>query len=140
MDLLLIMFFTLLISGLVFLALFGICCLIYENYCDYDDSRWWTWIMPLILAICFWVGAIFIGMDINDNSHKAYAQKYLIQKATIEMSLENDKLSGFERIELVKQAVELNGELAERKRAIKHWNSGVLDKTIYDNIEFIKLD
>ena len=140
MDLLLIMFFTLLISGLVFLALWGICSLIYDNYCGYHDSRWWTWTIPLILAICFWVGAIFIGMDINDNSHKAYAQKYLIQKATIEMSLENDKLSGFERIELVKQAVELNGELAERKRTIKHWNSGVLDKTIYDNIEFIKLD
>lgn len=135
-----IIFVTLLISGLVFCAIWGICIFIHENHCSYNASLWWVWTIPLILAICFWVGAIFIGMDINDNSHKAYAQKYLIQKATIEMSLENDKLSGFERIELVKQAVELNGELAERKRAIKHWNSGVLDKTIYDNIEFIKLD
>jgi hypothetical protein len=127
-------------SILVFLAFYGICWLIYDNFCVSSDCTWWSWVIPLILALCFWVGAIFIGMNINENDHNAYAQKYLIQKETIEMSLENDKLSGFERIELVKQAVELNGELAKRKRTIKHWNSGVLDNTIYDKIEFIKLN
>lgn len=139
MSLLGIIFLTLLISILVFLAFFGICYSIYDNS-SITCSFWWVWVIPLVLAVCFWVGAIFIGMNINENSHNAYAQKYLIQKETIEMSLENDKLSGFERIELVKQAVELNGELAERKRTIKHWNSGVLDNTIYDEIEFIKLN
>ena len=139
MPLLGIIFLTLLLSILVFFAFYGICWLIYDNFCSYSDCTWWSWVIPLILTLCFWVGSIFIGMNINENSHNAYAQKYLIQKQTIEMSLENEKLTGFERIELVKQAVELNGELAERKRSIKHWNSGVLDNTIYDNIEFINL-
>ena len=140
MPLLGIIFLTLAVSILVFLAFYGICWLIYDRFCLDVDCTWWSWVIPLILALCFWVGAIFIGMNINENEHKAYAQKHLAQKQTIEMSLENDKLSGLERIELVKQAVELNGKLAERKTAIKHWNSGVLDNTIYDEIEFIKLN
>ena len=55
------------------------------------------------------------------------------------MSLENEELSGLERIELVKQATELNGELAERKARVQLWHFVVYDNTIYDNVELIKL-
>ena len=99
-----------------------------------------TWLIALIIGIGSWIGFTFIGVKLNTDSHKAYLQKYLIQKETIEMSLESDNLSGFERVELVKQATELNGELAERKAYIKYWYSGVGDNTIYDNIEFIKFN
>ena len=141
MDLFLICFVTLLIAGLVFLASWGICCAIQGNMISWAYDYWFlTWLIALFISIGVWIGFIFIGIQINTNSEKAYLQKYLIQKETIEMSLENDNLSGFERVELVKQATELNGKLAEKKAYIKYWYSGVNDNTIYDNVEFINLN
>ena len=149
MNLFLIIFITLLIAGLVFLASWGINCGIYDNiemkmwrkkHISIENKYFLTWLIALIIGIGAWVGFIFVGMQLNTNSHRAYLQKYLIQKETIEMSLESDNLSGFERVELVKQATELNGELAERKAYIKYWYSGVNDNTIYDNVEFINLN
>lgn len=139
MDLLVICFITLLIAGIVFIASWGICCAIHNNMRSWSyDYEFLTWLIALIISIGAWIGLTFIGVELNTDSHKAYLQKYLAQKETIEMSLESDNLSGFERVELVKQASELNGELAERKAYIKYWYSGVSDNTIYDNIEFIK--
>lgn len=141
MNLFLICFITLLLAGLVFLASWGICCAIQDNMRSWSYDYWFlTWLIALIIGIGAWVGFAFIGVQLNTNSHRAYLQKYLIQKETIEMSLENDNLSGFERVELVKQATELNGELAEKKAYIKFWYSGVNDNTIYDNVEFINLN
>lgn len=141
MNLFLICFITLLLAGLVFLASWGICCAIYDNMGKWAyDYRFLTWLIALIIAVCAWIGFIFIGVQLNTNSEKAYLQKYLIQKETIEMSLENDNLSGFERVELVKQTTELNGKLAVKKAYIKYWYSGVNDNTIYDNVEFINLN
>lgn len=153
MSLLLIIFLTLLIAVLVFLASWGICLAIYDNikvnslvqnkwkyYEKVQDKGFLTWLIPLIIGVCAWVGFIFVGVQLNTNSHKAYLQKYLIQKETIEMSLESDNLSGFERVELVKQATELNGELAEKKAYIKYWYSGVNDNTIYDDVQYINLN
>ena len=141
MDLLVICFLTFILAGFVFLASWGICCAIHNNMRSWTDRYWFlTWLIALIIGIGDWIGFTFIGVQLNTDSHKAYLQKYLIQKETIEMSLESDNLSGFERVELVKQASELNGELAERKTYIKYWYSGVSDNTIYDNIEFIKFN
>ena len=141
MNLLLICFLTLLLAGLVFLASWGICFAIYDNMTKWTyDYGFLIWLIALIIAVCAWIGFIFIGVQLNTNDHRAYLQKYLIQKETIEMSLESENLSGFERVELVKQAAELNGELAEKKAYIKFWYSGVNDNTIYDNVEFINLN
>lgn len=132
---------TFLIAVLIFLASWGVCFSIYDNMTKWTyDYSFLTWLIALIIGVCAWVGFIFVGIQINTNSEKAYLQKYLIQKETIEMSLESENLSGFERIELVKQATELNGELAEKKAYIKYWYSGVNDNTIYDNVEFINLN
>ena len=141
MNLLVICFLTFIFAGLVFLASWGICCAIHNNMRSWTYEYWFlTWLIALIIGIGALIGFTFIGVKLNTDSHKAYLQKYLIQKETIEMSLESDNLSGFERVELVKQATELNGELAERKAYIKYWYSGVSDNTIYDNIEFIKFN
>ena len=92
-----------------------------------------------IIVPILWIASIFIGIGINTQEEKVYVQKYLAQKQTIEMSLENEDLTGLERIELVKQATELNGKVAERKARFQLWNFVVYDNTIYDNVELIKL-
>jgi hypothetical protein len=63
--------------------------------------------------------------------------KYEAQKATIEQSLDSDVLSGLERIELVNEAAELNGELAERKAQSERWHVVYYEDGIYDNVESI---
>lgn len=96
-------------------------------------------LFSLFFCIAIFVAGIFLGIGITTEEERVYVQKYLAQKQTIEMSLENEELSGFERIELVKQATELNGELAERKARFQLWHFVVYDNTIYDNVELIKL-
>lgn len=81
--------------------------------------------------------SIFIGIGVNTDSEKVYISKYLAEKETIEMSLESEQLSGLERVELVKKATELNGELAEKKAQYKLWHFVTYDNAMYDNIEFI---
>lgn len=131
-DLIAICMIGFLISALVF----GVFMLIYALSDYYTTLKW---VKPLIISICLWVGIIFLGIGLNTNGHKAYIQSYLIQKQTIETSVDNGNLSGLERVELVNKATELNGELAKRKVYIKYWNAGVFDNTIYDDIEFIDL-
>ena len=92
-----------------------------------------------IIVPILWIASIFIGIGINTQEEKVYVQKYLAQKQTIEMSLENEDLTGLERIEIVKQATELNGKVAERKARFQLWTFVVYDNTIYDNVELIKL-
>lgn len=116
--------------ALIYGIIFG---MILEN----DSSLFWK--LSAIAFLVVWAGAVFIGIGINTQEEKVYVQKYLAQKQTIEMSLENEDLTGLERIELVKQATELNGKIAERKARFQLWHFVVYDNTIYDNVEFIKL-
>ena len=116
--------------ALIYLLIFGV---ILEN----DSSLFWK--LSAIAFLVVWAGAVFIGIGINTQEEKVYVQKYLAQKQTIEMSLENEELTGLERIELVKQATELNGKIAEKKARFQLWHFVVYDNTIYDNVELIKL-
>ena len=119
-----------LVIALIYLLIFDVAL---EN----DSSLFWE--LSAIAFLVVWAGAVFIGIGINTQEEKVYVQKYLAQKQTIEMSLENEELTGFERIELVKQATELNGEIAERKARFQLWHFVVYDNTIYDNVELVKL-
>ena len=91
-------------------------------------------------ALLIFVGSVFVGIGINTENEKVFVKKYLAQKETIEISLEVEELSGFERLELVRQATELNGEVAERKAQFELWHFVVYDNTIYDNVELINLN
>ena len=83
--------------------------------------------------------SLHIGIGINTESEKIYVKEYLAKKETIEASLEIE-LSGLERLEIVKQVTELNGEIAERKASFELWHFVVYDNTIYDGVELIKLN
>lgn len=126
------------IIALSFLIL-GILYLLINIPCFLDDWYGAYFITNSIIVVILWIAFIFVGIGITTEEEKVYVQKYLAQKQTIEMSLENEELTGLERIELVKQATELNGELAERKARFQLWHFVVYDNTIYDNVELIKL-
>lgn len=126
---------TFLIATILGLIAVLVCCGIEEFI--YKDTNWYI-TTPVIIGVVIWISAIFIGIGINTEEEKVFVKKYLAQKQTIESSLEVEELSGLERIELVKQATELNGELAERKARFELWHFVVYDNTIYDNVELIK--
>jgi hypothetical protein len=108
-------------------------------FCD----SYWDWLYPKIfipIMIALFIGAIFIGIGINTESERVYIKKYIAQKQTIEISLESEDLTGYERVQLVTKATELNGELAEKKARFDLWHFIVYDNTIYDNVEFINLN
>ena len=126
------------IIALSFLIL-GLLYVIINIPCFVDEYFGAYFITNSIIVAILWIASIFIGIGINTEDEKAYVQKYLAQKQTSEMSLENEELTGLERMELVKQATELNGEIAERKAKFQLWHFVVYDNTIYDNVELIKL-
>lgn len=95
--------------------------------------------ISIMIGVAVWIGSIFIGIDINTKDAKTFIASYEAEKFTIEQSLNADALTGFERIELVKRASELNGELAARKEKSTFWHWVYFEKGIYDNIEFIDL-
>ena len=126
------------IIALSFLIL-GLLYVVINIPCFVDEYLGAYFITNSIIVAILWIASIFIGIGINTQEEKVYVQKYLAQKQTIEMSLENEDLTGLERIELVKQATELNGEVAEKKARFQLWHFVVYDNTIYDNVELIKL-
>ncbi len=131
------------IFGIIGICLFicGGATLIGLIPCFVDD--YWDWLFPKIfipVMIALFIGAIFIGIGINTESERVYIKKYIAQKETIEISLESEDLTGYERVQLVTKATELNGELAEKKARFDLWHFVVYDNTIYDNVEFINLN
>lgn len=102
-----------------------------------DNLPWF--IVAIALGIAVWIGGIFIGIGLTTNEAKVFVASYEVEKMTIEQSIDSDILTGFERIELVKLASELNGELAARKEKSTFWHWIYFEKGIYDNVEFIDL-
>ena len=106
-------------------------------FCYYEVSRWMILLcVCTVLAAC--IAGTFIGIGINTECEREYVARYKIQKETIEMSLDCEDLSGMERVQLVNKAVEINGEMAERKARYERWHHVTYDDTLYDNIDFIR--
>lgn len=111
-----------------------LCCFLVEE---------WT---PKIVAIYVVAYAItifsptLIGMTICTNDEIAYVSSYQVQKATIESSLTSPNITGWERTELIKKAVELNGEFTYRKTQYSFSYNLYWDNTIYDGVEPISFD
>ena len=83
------------------------------------------------------VGGI-IGGSIDKHFYESYVSEYSIAKDTIENSVTNDSLSGFEKAELVKQAVEENKTLTKYQYKAKQWYGFTVTDEILE-LEPIKL-
>lgn len=116
---------AILISGLLILGILVTVCLITDSLTDEQETKIIKKgltigiILGIILSILF-----FFAFSYSESmSYKVELEGYKAKKYTIEQSLQNNELTGLERIELVNQAVELNGWLAETKCEIMKWTS-----------------
>jgi hypothetical protein len=126
-----------LVALAVTLVAYGILYAIGECTYGVDD---WVYVLVLVgTLVVTWVGGTFVGIAINDERQKLFIVQYEAQKEVIESSLESEVLTGFERVELVKQASELNGELATRKAKYDIWHYVTYEDGLYDNVEPIRL-
>lgn len=130
MNIFVILFLT--IAAIFVIGLVGFA--IYD--CVYYDST-----KENIVIVCSFilivVTMVLIPMSMikfQTNEELAYISNYLSQKETIEESLENELITGYERAALVSKSAELNGELAERKTQFNRWYNIYADDTIYDDV------
>ena len=98
------------------------------------------YLLPVIVFIIFLFGFSSLGAFLDRKNLNEEIAKYEASKYTIEMSLENTDLTGFERIELVKQASEKNEWLAQKKYDVQQWYRFYLDKDKVLSLEEIKLN
>jgi hypothetical protein len=87
-----------------------------DNGADYSVAQWFISIM----AIAIWIGAVFIGIGIYTEDERLFIARFEAQKQTIEMSLDNENLSGFERVELVSKQVNLTERWQNAKQNYKY--------------------
>lgn len=95
-----------------------------------------TIVIYSIIAITI---SFFVPYYVAKEDSNSYVNSYMVKKATIEDSLKSETLTGFERIELVKQAAEINADLAQKKYEITKWYGFYLNKEI-ENLEYIDLN
>ena len=123
------------LAGLIVFFVYGI---IDSSTCRFVNGTPWL-VAGVILSVLVWIGGIFVGVAINEENERIFITRYEAQKEVIESSLESEVLTGFERMELVKQASELNGELAQRKTKYDIWHYVTYDNGLFDDVEPIEL-
>lgn len=108
-----------------------------------DDVSYGHGTLVKIIGSILFVGVIIVGCILGcigeRNKSGKYIEQYLAEKQTIEKSLQNESLSGLERIELVKQAVETNKKLAGYQYDCKKWYGFNIDDRILE-LSFIDLE
>ena len=110
---------------------------IFDLYYDWSSKK--VVIITIIYSIIAITTSFFVPYYVEKEDSNSYVNSYTIKKATIEESLKNETLTGFERVELVKQATEINSDLAEKKYEITKWYGFYLNKEI-ENLEYIDLN
>nr|DAT96450.1 MAG TPA: hypothetical protein [Bacteriophage sp.] len=127
--------FIILILIFILIGLAG--WLIYDCNCDFNKAVIVT--ITVIYSIVAITTSFFVPYYIAKEDSNSYVNSYIIKKATIEESLKSESSTGFERIELVKQATEINADLAQKKYKITKWYGFYLNKEI-ENLEYIDLN
>lgn len=131
MSIFLIALLAFLIGTLVSLVV-ALCFLVFDA-----DERCYK--ICAAVAIVVFISGTFIGIGMNTDSEKVYIANYNAQKTTIEQSLTSDVLTGLERVELVKQASELNGEVSQKKAQYDIWHYICYGGNLFKNVELIDL-
>lgn len=108
-----------------------ICVNIYDN-CYSTRSEVRCIVISAVVILTVSVGGITIGWYTERECTHKEIESYLISKETIEHSIPSNELSGFERIELVTRAVELNQWLAKKQYIAKQWYGVTIPDEILD--------
>lgn len=73
------------------------------------------------MIVCCIAASMFVGGFIEHENNSRFIYSFEASKTTIERSLENENLTGYERVALVEQAAEKNAELAEKQYSASRW-------------------
>ena len=111
----------------------------FDLYWDWDSKKVVIITITVIYSIIAITTSFFVPYYVAKEDSNSYVNSYTVKKATIEESLKSETLTGFERAELVKQAAEINADLAQKKYEITKWYGFYLNKEI-ENLEYIDLN
>ena len=96
--------------------------------------------LPIFVWIAVIFGSAWFGAFLDNEELNRDVEQYNAIKYTIERSLDNPNLTGFERVELVKQASEQNSWLAEIQYDVQQWYNFYLNKDIVLELKMINLE
>lgn len=86
----------------------------------------------LIVPILVLIASVYGGIEFDKNLSRRYVYEYIAQKETIEASLQNENLAGFERIQIVEQAAKANQELAAIQYDCQQWYGFFVDDQVLE--------
>ena len=110
-----------------------------DSYWDWDSKKVVIITITVLYSIIAITTSFFVPYYVAKEDSNSYVNSYTIKKTTIEESLKSETLTDFERAELVKQATEINADLAQKKYEITKWYGFYLNKEI-ENLEYIDLN
>ena len=84
-----------------------------------------------ILLIIF-IASVVTGGYIEHEANNSAIANFISQKQSIETSLTDDRLTGFERAEIVKLASELNGKLSQMQYQATKWYGFAVDDKVLE--------
>lgn len=84
----------------------------------------------LLIVMVMLLLSILITIQVSINASRSWIKQYEISKETIETSVDNEKLSGFERVELVKLANDINRDLVAYQYKCSKWYGFDISKDV----------
>lgn len=129
------------IENMIIFGLLGCLCGVVIGFILYvaKDETKYVFPISLVTTIVFMIiSGIFSWIYIVDEANKYIAQ-YESAKYTIESSLQNENLTGYEKVALVNQATQYNQELAGKQYEATRWYNIQYDDRIFE-LEPINLE
>lgn len=114
---------------LIGMILFAV-CMIVKMEVSFDKERIVNVIATVILIVSILTGGIVSGVC-EKHAYESYVDEYSIAKETIENSVSNENLSGFEKAELVKQATEENKKLVKYQYTASKWYGFLITDDVF---------
>lgn len=97
------------------------------------EKQWY--VVGLITSVLVFIIATYTGCVSDIVYYNKEVNKFIVTKQTIEQSLSNGQIGGFERLDLVKQAIEENKNLESLKIDAKQWWYFYLDESKIKDLE-----
>lgn len=116
-------------SGVILGALLGflVCFAVWAAVMIMNDFT-----TPKTVLLIIFIASVVIGGYIEYEANNSAIANFISQKQSIETSLTDDRLTGFERAEIVKLASELNGELSQIQYQATKWYGFAIDDKVLE--------
>lgn len=108
---------------------------------DYKYSLWLSCIAGIVICIAVSICGGFIGIGSDVAEVESFINQYEATHMLYEASIEDERLSGLERLEIVQMANRTNMSIADRKAKIDKWWNFAIPEELKDKIrhmEYVK--